>query len=691
MSQHQFTVKSLLPTPAQIKQVTSLEVTKLPSLPVVAIKLLKLTQDNTSAAGDLVRLIETDPAITAKILRIVNSVAYGQRHKIASIKHAIVLMGFAAIRSLAMDVVLYDQLIHRRGRHAFNRVDFWQHCLTVATLCRALAQRLQYPDPEEAYVAGLLHDIGKIICETYGRITYSDLLGQLDNQDGLLIEIEKKIIGLDHSDIGAFVCQQWGLPDSVVLALKLHHMRFANLPLDRNQQLLIAMVSLADFISWLLGAGSVKISRNSILQPEVEELIPLREINLQALINEANKEIKDIGEFYDFSLPTPEQFKENLLLANIQLSRFNTNYYYLHSELQTKVKHLTQIRKSLAEAHKSLDPPQVLAMTMSSIRQDFGYDRVYFLQLDSGQRCLRVLDASGQGKGEALRGLEIEIGPESTIILDCLRGKIPVLLRDSSRVESEILTRFGVQEMGLIPVLSHNAIIGVLGVDAIDSARPIDQVDLNTLTIITSELGLALENARRFHEVKTMAFIDGLTGIHNRAHLNIVLSDCFKRACARKISLAVGMVDVDFFKKFNDTYGHLHGDAVLKLLASTMKKFSRPTDHLGRYGGEEFMFILEGTDPQEAYYFAERLRQEVEALGRLLAKRFPERALTVSLGVASFQPTMHSISELIKKADDALYHAKATGRNRTVSADRGCKPDFGVAGAVRMAGNYAGR
>lgn len=670
MSQHHFTVSSLLPTPAQIKQAIIPEVTKLPSLPVVAIKLLKLTQDHTSAAGDLVRLIETDPAITAKILRIVNSVAYGLPHKIASIKHAIVLLGFAAIRSLAMDVVLYDQLINQRGSHAFNRVHFWQHCLTVATLCRALAQKLDYPDPEEAYIAGLLHDIGKIITETYGRVTYSEFLGQLEKHDGMLIDIEKKLVGLSHNDIGAFVCQKWGLPDNVVLALKLHHERFSSLPLDSHQQLLIAMVSLADFISWLLGVGSVNIARNAILQPEVEELIPLKGINIQELISAANKEIKDIAEFYNFSLPTSEQFKENLLQANIQLSRFNTNYYYLHNDLQAKVKHLTQIKKSLEEVHKSLNPKEVLSMTMQSIRKDFGYDRVYFLGLDSGQRSLKVLNICDSGQGAATSGIEIEIRPESTIILDVLRGKVPALLSDSSRVENEILTRFRVREMGIIPVVCHNTIIGILGVDNITSARPLDKEDLNTLTIITSELGLALENARQFHEIQALAFHDALTGIHNRAYLNNALSDCFKKASASKISLAVGMVDVDFFKKFNDTYGHLHGDSVLKLLASTMKKFSRPTDHVGRYGGEEFMFILEGTTPQEAYYFAERLRKEVEGLGRLLVKRFPERALTISLGVASFQPGMKAISELIKKADDALYRAKDAGRNRTISADR---------------------
>lgn len=671
MSRHHFSIATLLPTDEQIRQAIGPEVGKLPSLPVVAIKLLKLTRDDSSAPGDLVRLIETDPAITAKILRIVNSAAYGLPRKIASIKPAIVLMGFAAIRSLAMDVVLYDQLIRNRSRHNFNRVHFWQHCLTVATLCRALAKRLGYPDPEDAYIAGLLHDIGKIVIETYGRITYSEMLGQLDNQEGLLIDIERKIFGIDHCDIGAYVCQQWGLPDSVILALKLHHQRFASLPLDPDRRLLVAMVSLADFISWLLGAGSARMARNSILQPEVEELIPLREINLQGLISEANQEINTISEFYDFSLPTQEEFKENMLFANIELSRFNTNYYYLHNELQAKVMHLAKIKKSLLEAHKSLDPKEVLSMTMGSIRQDFGFDRAYFLRLDNSQRCLRVLEASGQEESERLVGLEIEIGPDSTVIVNCLRGKIPVLLKDTSLVENVVLEQFRVLEMGLVPVLCQNTIIGVLGVDNIRSARPIGQEDLNTLTIITSELGLALENARRFHEIQTLAFQDGLTGIHNRAHLNIVLTEGFKKAKARKISMAVGMVDVDFFKSFNDTYGHLHGDSVLKLLAATLKKFSRPTDHIGRYGGEEFMFILEDTPSQEAYYFAERLRKEVEELGLLLVKRFPGRPLTISLGVASFRPEMHSVIDLIKRADEALYQAKATGRNRAISADRG--------------------
>lgn len=670
MRHHPFTISAILPTAEQIKQVLGHEVSQLPSLPVVAIKLLRLTQDDVSAARDLVRLIETDPAITARILRIVNSAAYGLRQKISSIKHAVVLLGFASIRSLAMDVVIYDQLISKRGRHAFNRVDFWQHCLTVATLCRGLANRLEYPDPEEAYVAGLLHDIGKVVSETYGRITYSDFLGRLESQDGLLVDIEKKIIGLAHSDIGAFLCQQWGLPDAVVLALGLHHKRFADLPLTPDQKMLVAMVSLADFIAWLLGAGSVRIARNSILQPEVEELIPLREIDLQELISTTNLEINDIAEFYDFSLPTPEQLKENLLFANIQLSRFNTNYYYLYGDLQDKVRHLTQIKKSLSEPHKSLDAKEVVAITLRSVRQDFGYDRVCFLQLDSAQRSLRVLGASSSESMPEMRGIEIEIKPEFTTILGCLRGKVPVLLSDSSCIENAILSPFHAREIGVIPVLSRNTIIGVLEVDNFTTGRPIAHEDLATLTIITSELGLALENARRFHEVQTLAYQDGLTGIHNRAYLNSVLSDCFKRARNQEIALAVGMVDVDFFKKFNDTYGHLHGDSVLKLLASTMKKISRPKDHVGRYGGEEFMFVLESTSPQDAFYFGERLRKEVEALGQLLVKRFPERALTVSVGVASFLPEMTSVSDVIRKADTALYQAKAEGRNRVVSADR---------------------
>jgi diguanylate cyclase (GGDEF)-like protein len=127
--------------------------------------------------------------------------------------------------------------------------------------------------------------------------------------------------------------------------------------------------------------------------------------------------------------------------------------------------------------------------------------------------------------------------------------------------------------------------------------------------------------------------------------------------------LAIGMVDIDFFKKFNDTFGHLVGDDILKVIASLMQKTSRPTDCVGRYGGEEFIFILPDTSFEPALHFAERFRLRVEQLGQLLEKRFSGHPLTVSLGIAAYEADCPDHKTLVARADQALYAAKKSGRN----------------------------
>jgi diguanylate cyclase (GGDEF)-like protein len=128
------------------------------------------------------------------------------------------------------------------------------------------------------------------------------------------------------------------------------------------------------------------------------------------------------------------------------------------------------------------------------------------------------------------------------------------------------------------------------------------------------------------------------------------------------------MIDVDYFKSFNDRYGHLAGDSILKLLAGTLTKFSRPRELVGRYGGEEFLSILKDTDLEGAVRYGERIRSKVSDLGRLLSNRFPEHDLSVSVGVAEFMPALNVREQLIDMADKAMYTAKVEGRNRVMKA-----------------------
>jgi len=170
--------------------------------------------------------------------------------------------------------------------------------------------------------------------------------------------------------------------------------------------------------------------------------------------------------------------------------------------------------------------------------------------------------------------------------------------------------------------------------------------------------------AKETEKVRKIANQDGLTGIANRRYLDTVLEQEFRRHLRSQKTLSLIMVDIDFFKSFNDYFGHLAGDDILRLCANKMSELiCRAGDFVARYGGEEFCIVLPNTSLVGAEKIAELLRQEIEALKISRDDLGDGQYLTISLGVASLE-TEHSIEELIDQADKALYQAKESGRNR---------------------------
>jgi len=178
------------------------------------------------------------------------------------------------------------------------------------------------------------------------------------------------------------------------------------------------------------------------------------------------------------------------------------------------------------------------------------------------------------------------------------------------------------------------------------------------------------ESNRKLEEnnmiLQRLSTMDGLTGIANRRHFDATLQSEWKMGLREKTPLTIIMIDIDFFKKYNDGYGHQGGDDCLKAVASILNTtISRPGDFIARYGGEEFVVILPRTDAKGAAVIAEQLRANVEK--RRIPHAFSSVAdhVSISLGIATMQPdTSSSPENLLAKADEALYHAKEAGRNR---------------------------
>ncbi len=165
-----------------------------------------------------------------------------------------------------------------------------------------------------------------------------------------------------------------------------------------------------------------------------------------------------------------------------------------------------------------------------------------------------------------------------------------------------------------------------------------------------------------------MAVTDQLTGLHNRRYLETHLGGLFDESALRARDLAVLMLDIDKFKLINDTYGHDAGDEVLREFAKRVKDSTRIVDVVARMGGEEIVVVLPETGLEAAYAVGERIRRSVEAKSFGIASGLKEIAVTVSIGVASRRAGDLSPTQLMKRADEAVYRAKAEGRNRVIAA-----------------------
>ncbi|MGQ0604726.1 MAG: GGDEF domain-containing response regulator [Anaerolineales bacterium] len=163
-----------------------------------------------------------------------------------------------------------------------------------------------------------------------------------------------------------------------------------------------------------------------------------------------------------------------------------------------------------------------------------------------------------------------------------------------------------------------------------------------------------------------LALRDGLTGLRNRRAFDARLDEEMRRALRYQHPFALLMLDIDHFKDYNDTHGHPQGDQLLRELAGVFQNGVRGSDVVARYGGEEFAIILTETDRESAYLAAEKIRAAVSAGPFSQTEAQPDRHVTVSLGLATFPEDAADVEALVKRADEALYRAKRSGRNRVV-------------------------
>ncbi|MFH1638846.1 MAG: diguanylate cyclase [Chloroflexota bacterium] len=212
----------------------------------------------------------------------------------------------------------------------------------------------------------------------------------------------------------------------------------------------------------------------------------------------------------------------------------------------------------------------------------------------------------------------------------------------------------------LCPIKSRGKLVGILALGEKQSGNPYTYQDIQLIMSMTGQVGLMIENARLYSRALSLAITDGLTGLYNHRHLHKIMDQEIARCSRYNAVFSLIILDMDLFKAYNDTFGHLAGDKCLREVGECILKSIRTADTAFRYGGEEFAVILPETRIENAYIVAERIRKEIEQ------RQSPgEMSATASLGIASWPLDGVTKEEVIARADAALYLAKQTGRNKT--------------------------
>ncbi len=206
----------------RIKKITQ-SIIGLPTLPTVITQMIGLIDNPNTSARDVARLISTDQALTAKILKLANSSFYGFPREIATVNHAVVVLGFETVKSLGLSVSVLERFAAVGEGTSFDRQKFWEHSIACGVAARLLADKLRYRVQGEAFAAGILHDIGKLILSQYFTEEFDQILELTREEDICIGQAEERVLGLTHADIGLFLAEKWNLPDQLVDAIAYHH------------------------------------------------------------------------------------------------------------------------------------------------------------------------------------------------------------------------------------------------------------------------------------------------------------------------------------------------------------------------------------------------------------------------------------------------------------------------------------
>jgi HD-like signal output (HDOD) protein len=261
-----------------------LAVKDLPTLPIVLEHVSKLLEDPRSSTQQVAKLISRDQVLSAKVLKMVNSPVYGFPGRIGTIQHALVLLGYNVIRGLIISTSVFELM-------TTSTAGLWEHSVGCAMACGVIAREAGFKEPEEYAVAGLLHDLGKVIVALQLPKAKEEIEQIVAQEDLPYLEAEKKILGFGHDRVNAWVADHWNLPLNLKVGMAGHHRPVS----AQHYPKMACVVHVGDFVTRVLEIGSGGEDHVPFLDPQAMELLSLELSHLDKIMDAVLKEVEDGG------------------------------------------------------------------------------------------------------------------------------------------------------------------------------------------------------------------------------------------------------------------------------------------------------------------------------------------------------------------------------------------------------------
>lgn len=481
----------------------------IPTLPHILLRLLKICDEDNGSLSELSSVIEKDPAITAQILKLVNSAYYSKNIRIGNLKGAVGFLGTNAIKNIAICSSVHEVFQKVGSKSNFNLKQFWWHSLRCATIAKLIAKNRSFHDPDEAFLSGMLHDIGKIILwlnfpENYSA-TSTEISQKQDCNHDSFFEIEARI-GFNHAEIGALILDKWNFQSFITDSIRYHHHPFNQIV---NAFPLVKLIYAADALSNYPGYKTEECLEI------VREFFGFTRTAIEELLNVADEELKIVAE----SL--------NIIVEPVELKEVSPSE--IDSQQQNKLTEDIQNHSLLIGTVQNLlgasDEKEILRVSHHGIQILFDVSMILFFVYDSENNGLRGTAPDDNNNFSVVKDVIVPLHMEKSLIVECLQSGS--IINSFGRpehsvkiiIDEQITRLLGKDGLICVPMIAYGEKTGVIviGLDRKELSDIASKMKLLKMFADQTAVALRVHHLRRsqFKKIQVER-IDATSSLANR-------------------------------------------------------------------------------------------------------------------------------------------------------------------------------